>query len=109
MASNFRYRLTKQAEADLEEIVFYLSVELSNPQAATGFVDQLQRTIKEMQCFPESGAQVINEFLPRKGVRKKIVGSYVLYYLSDQEAQTLYVLRIVYGRRSMEEILRSLD
>ena len=109
MASEFCYQLTQKAEADLDEIASYLAVRLNNPQAAARFLDQLQSAIREACLFPESGAPVINEFLSQKNVRKKLAGNYVMYYFPDAGAETIYILRVIYGRRSLDEILREMD
>lgn len=109
MESEYGFKLTQKAEADLDDIVSYLAVDLANPQAASNFVDKLQGAINEACSFPESGAPVVNEFLPETKVRKKLVGNYVLYYLPEREEQIIYVLRIVYGRRNLDEILRQMD
>lgn len=108
MGSEWGYRLTKKAEADLDGIVRYISVELANPQAASDFVDKLQAAIEEARSFPESGPPVSNEYLPVEGVRKKLVGSYILFYLPDHREKMILVLRLVYGKRSMDEILRQI-
>ena len=109
MASKFGYRLTKRAESDLDGIVSYIAVELTNPQAASDFVDKLQDNIEEARNFPESGSLVYNEFLQVENVRKKLVGNYIMYYLSDEKEKIIYILRIVYGKRNMDEILKKLD
>ena len=109
MASEFFYKLTQRAEADLDEIASYLAVWLNNPQAAARFLDQLQSVIQEACLFPESGAPVVNEFVPQKNVRKKLAGNYVMYYFPDADAETIYILRVIYGRRSLDEILREMD
>lgn len=109
MASKFGYRLTNRAESDLDEIVRYIAVELANPQAASDFVDNLQAHIEEARPFPESGSLVQNEFLQVDNVRKKLVGNYIMYYLPEMEEKLIYVLRIVYGKRNMDEILKKLD
>ena len=83
MAFKFGYRLTKIAESDLEGIVSYITVDLANPQAAANFVDKLQNTIEETRAFPESGSLV--------------------------EENIIYILRIVYGKRDLDEILKKLD
>ena len=93
----------------MDEIVSYIAVQLGNPQAAGGFLDQLQDVINEARSFPESGALVINEFLPCKAIRRKIVGKYITYYLSNEKEQMIDVLRILYGRRNLDEILREID
>ena len=109
MASKFGYRLTKRAESDLDGIVSYIAVELANPQAASDFVDKLQDNIEEAIVFSESGFLVDNEFLQVENVRKKLVGNYIMYYLSDEKEKIIYILRIVYGKRNMDEILKKLD
>ena len=109
MESKYQYRLSQKAEADLEDIISYLAVELCNPQAASAFADKLENVIDETRFFPESGAPISNAFLSNTEVRKKLVGSYVLYYLPVSGESMIYVLRIVYGRRNMDEILRELD
>ena len=109
MASKYQYRLSQKAADDLDGIVSYIASELSNPQAAADFLSRLEKVIDEIRSFPESGAPVNNEFLSNTKLRKKTVGSYLLYYLSVPETETVYLVRIVYGKRNMEEILRQLD
>ena len=109
MASKYQYRLSQKAADDLDGIVSYIASELSNPQAAADFLSRLEKVIDEIRSFPESGAPVNNEFLSNTKLRKKTVGSYLLYYLSVPETETVYIVRIVYGKRNMDEILRQLD
>ena len=109
MVSKFGYRLTKRAESDLDGIVSYIAVFLANPQAASDFVDKLQDNIEEARAFPESGSLVHNEFLQLESVRKKMVGNYIMYYLPDMGEEIIYVLRIVYRKRNMDEILKKLE
>ena len=109
MVSEFGYQLTTKAEADLDGIVSYIAVQLENPQAATGFLNKLQDAIHEACSFPESGSPVVNEFLPYKDIRKKLVGNYIMYYFPDMNTKTIYVLRVVYGRRNLDEILREMN
>ncbi len=107
MASEYTYLLTQKAEADLDGIVSYLSLELANAKAASDFVGNLQDVIEETLLFPLSGSLVNNEFLPDTAVRKKVIGKYVMYYLTDLEQHIIYILRLIYGRRSVEEIFKT--
>lgn len=104
----YRFKLTARAQADLDEILGYLAVQLKNPQAAAHFLSQFQASVREVCAYPESGAPVDNEFLPIRAIRKTTVNQYVAYYLPDRAAQAVYVLRVVYGRRNLEEILREM-
>ena len=46
MESKWGYQLTQKADADLDDIVGYIAVELANPKAASDFVDKLQGAIE---------------------------------------------------------------
>ncbi len=109
MRSEYSYQLTQKAEADLDEIISYISMELSNPQAATAFLGKLQKAIDEVRLIPEGGSLVMNEFLSMENIRKKIVGNYIMYYQPDGNADMIYILRILYARRNLDEILREMD
>lgn len=109
MASKFKYRLTEKAQVDLDEIVRHIAVELSNPKAAAAFLAKVQKSIERVCLFPESEPLLQNEFLPNTAVRKCVLGNYVMYYLPVLEDETVLVVRIIYGRRSTEEISRCLQ
>lgn len=108
MAFKYGYVLTRNAVDDFDEIVRYIAHELGNPTAASRFIDKLKQTIDETCAFPESGPKVVNEFLSGHTVRSKVIGSYMMYYLADKNTKTVSILRIVYGRRDLNEILRKL-
>ena len=42
-------------------------------------------------------------------IRKKIIGNYVLYYKADKDKKLIWVLRVVYGARNMDAILKNLS
>ena len=109
MGSKWGYQLTQKADADLDGIVGYIAVELANSTTASDFMDKLQVAIEEARSFPESGSLVINELVPNTEVRKKQVDNYIMYYLPDSDEKMIFILRIVYGRRNMDEILRQIN
>ena len=77
MTSNYQYHFTKKAETDLDEILSYISIELSNPDAAASFLKDLQTVIDSICAIPKMGRIVENEFLPDREVRKSLVGNYM--------------------------------
>ena len=109
MTSNYQYHFTKKAEADLDEILSYISIELSNPEAAASFLKDLLAVLASICSVPKIGSIVENEFLPDKEIRKSLVGNYVLYYLPDAVEMTIYILRILYGRRNLDELVREIN
>jgi len=93
----------------LDEILSYISIELSNPDAAASFLKDLQTVLTSICSVPKIGRIVENEFLPDKEIRKSLVGNYVLYYLPDTEEKSIYILRILYGRRNLDELVREIN
>lgn len=109
MASEFKYEFTDSASRDLDEILSYVSYELKNPQAAKDLLDGIKAEINNICSFPFSGEEVKNEFVILQGVRRVTVGNYNLYYYPNESKRTVTVLRIIYGKRDLNYILRDLD
>ena len=109
MGSKFQFRLTEKANADLDDTISYIAVELANPKAASDFMDKLGAAIDEACLLPESGSPVVNDLLGGWEVRKKIIGNYIMYYWPDLTEKIIYVLRIVYEGRNIDDILRQMD
>ncbi len=109
MASKYGYMMTQKAKSDLDEIVLYIAVNLTNQTAASNFINKLLEIIEETREYPKSGAIVSNEFLHSVNVRKKSVGSYIMYYFLSAEEKIIYILRIIYSKRNVDEIIKDLD
>ena len=109
MASEYSFQFTDKASADLDEAIYYITFTLGNFSAAKNFYDKVEETIKELCLFPKRGPVVLNEYLGINGIRKKAVGNYLIYYLPDEETKMLTILRIVYGKRDSETVLREID
>lgn len=96
--------MTEKAESDLDEIVSYIKVSLANITAASNFINKFLESIEETK----SRSIVVNEFLQIENVRRRLVGSYIMYYLLSYEEKTIYILRIVQGKRNIDEIIKDL-
>ena len=108
MEYKYSYRFTRKAEQDLDEILRYISIELVNPFAAQKLGRKIFEKIDIVREFPETGVLIDNEFLADRTVRKILVDNYVLYYKTDYDERVIFVLRIVYGKRNLDEILKTI-
>ena len=108
MASEYAFRFTQKAVADLEELFRAVGQELANPAAAAGLGRKIFKCIDDLCAFPRAGKPVENDFLSDRAVRCLPIEHYLLFYKSDPASRTLFILRIVYGRRSLDEIFREL-
>lgn len=107
MVSN-HYEFTKKAEEDLDSILNYIAMELSNPSSAKLFFDQVFNDLDRLCSFPKSCPVVNNDFLKINNIRKLIINNFLLYYIFDESNLKIIVLRIVYGKRNNNEIFKNI-
>ena len=104
MGSEYGYRFARQAAADVTGIVDYLA----NPTAAASFKKSLMECLDTLRMFPQSGSLVQNGYVPQTGIREKLVGNYILFYQTDAETRTVYILRVVHGSRDLDRVVKNL-
>ena len=104
----YSYVLTETALNDLDETYEYIAVDLANPDAAGDFADELEETLTEICKTPRTGRPVTNPYLKRNDIRRFLVKNYIGYYLVDEDTGTIVVLRIVYGKRNQDKILKTI-
>ena len=109
MDCEYHFALTQRAKQDVRQNVGYIRNELGNEKAAGMLMNELDKCIERLCIFPESGKLVFDEYLPGIHVRRKIVGKYILFYQVLKEEKVIRILRIVYGRRDMEEELKHMN
>lgn len=109
MDCEYHFALTQRAKQDVRQNVGYIRNELGNEKAAGMLMNELDQCIERLCIFPESGKLVFDEYLPGIHVRRKIVGKYILFYQVLKEEKVIRILRIVYGRRDMDEVLKHVN
>ena len=109
MDCEYHFALTQRAKQDVRQNVGYIRNELGNEKAAGMLMNELDKCIERLCIFPESGKLVFDEYLPGIHVRRKIVGKYILFYQVLKEEKVIRILRIVYGRRDMDEVLKHVN
>ena len=109
MGCEYRYQMTTQAVRDLDNALRYTRDELGNETAAKNLMDDVDKCLERLCTFPSSGVAVSGIYRSDMVVRKKIVGNYVLFYGVDKTKKIIWMLRIVYGARNMDEIFKTLN
>lgn len=108
MAVNYSFQFTQKAEGDLNEILEYICDELVNPTAANSLAKKIFECIDYIRAFPDSGLIVENEFLTDKTLRRALVENYCIYYKVDDKNKLIYIIRLVYSKRDMNELFKKL-
>ena len=103
MASKYQLNIFPMAQADMEQIFEYIAVELCNPTAALGQINDFEHALDNVCLFPESCPYIRNEYVKDKTLRKLVVNNYIVFYrVKDEEIQ---VVRVLYGMRNYETFL----
>lgn len=102
---NYSVQFTNVAMNDLDEIYRYISEKLFAEYAATDLLIQIESSIMRLGVFPNSGSRVLDGYLRLKGYRRIIVGSYIIFYIADEQLREVIIMRILYGKRKYEDLL----
>ncbi len=94
------HRLAPQVAADLDDIWYYVAIESGSVEIADKFVDSITERFFLLAGHPDLGRTRDDDF--GIGLRSFPVGEYVIVYLV--EGEDVFVLRVVHGRRDMEEL-----
>lgn len=91
------------ARLDMEQIFDYVAVDLCNPTAALGLINDFEKAFANVCAFPESCPIINNEYVKDKSLRKLVVNHYIAFYrIRENEIQ---VIRVLYGMRNYEMLL----
>ena len=101
----YSYEFTQKAEEDLEVSLDYLT---KNQQAAKKFLDALHECLKNLLVSPESGEWARNPYLPAIGIRRKIIGHYIVYYAPYPKEHKLRIIRLGHGLQDKAHLFMDL-
>lgn len=104
---NYFIHVTDKADQDLGESFDYIDLPLKNPLAADVLVDTAEKKLAQLSTFPKRYPVVRDPFLANLGIRFVPVQSYLAFYQVDEAAQTVHILRFLYGKSSWESILKT--
>ena len=109
MSCKYDCFITWRAEQDLDDIMQYIAEILSNPSAARSLSARIFDNIEYLGDFPHMGTLVENGYILDKSVRRLMIDDYIIYYKTDDDTKRIYIVRVVYGRRDQDEVLRTVN
>ncbi len=105
----YKYKFTAKAKDDLDSIFAYIAIELSNISAARNLMKEVEKGINSICAFPEACPVVDNIYVRNLDVRKKLINNFIMYYLPDEKAKTNIIVRIVYNKRNIDDIIKNIN
>ena len=96
------HRVSRLAEAELDDIWYYLAQESGNPEIADRVVDSITDRFLLLSRYPHIGRRRDQDLRP--GLRSFLAGEYIIIYrVEDEDVLILHVLR---ASRDIEELFR---
>jgi addiction module RelE/StbE family toxin len=93
------------AANDMDNIFDYIAKTLSNLTAALGQIDDFESAFERIASHPNSCPKAQSEYIEAKGYRKLVVNNYIAFYLVDDDAKEVHVVRVLYGFMNFQDIL----
>lgn len=96
-----------QAQQDLKNIYEYINYSLLAPNTANSIYQEIIRNARSLEFMPERNPLYKEDPWYSQGVRFVPVKNYLLFYIVNNETDTVSIARILYGRmdisRQLEE------
>ena len=101
----YKLVVSREAHKDIDEIVHYIAVELSNPTAAASFLDNVEKCYQSIINNPLLYCLCNDSKLRNNSYRKIVIKNYLILYRADEKAKTVFIVRIIYGGRNYVELI----
>jgi toxin ParE1/3/4 len=96
------HRLTPEAEAELDDIWYYIAKESHSIDVADRVIDSLTDRFFLLATYPHVGRRRDEDLRP--GLRSFPVGEYVIIY--RVEGEDVLILHVIRGSRNIEALFR---
>lgn len=106
---NYSVQITSRAETDLREIYEYIAYELLSPPTAARQLQRLEAEILSLDQMPNRYPAYPDEPWHSRGLLVMSVDNYLVFYMPDAAAQTVTIIRVMYGRRDIASQLDTLE
>ena len=98
--------VTDQADADLRGIYEYTVFELLSPDNAARQLGRLEEHMVGPEEFPEKFRHYEKEAWHSRGLRGMPVDNYLVFYIPDNDAGIVTVIRVMYAGRDVDSQLK---
>lgn len=101
----YKIQETTTAVQDYNNIISYLTSELSNPSAALAFADAVDECYFYLTQTPEMYELCRRPTRRLMGIRRAVIKRYVMIYQIDEAAKCVRILRFFHGKQNYERYL----
>lgn len=102
----YRVIVTPQAQTQIIGILDYITFKLQNPIAANQVLRLSEEEIASLSQMPRRIPLTEAEPWHSRGVHKMVVGNYLIYFIVDDDKQSVSVLAVILARRDQNMALQ---
>ena len=95
----YSVNISTQADKDIRAIYEYIALTLMSPENANAQLSRLEDRINKLDNLPKRFPKYKNE------IRFMPVDNYLVFYTVDDVSKNVSVLRVMYGKRNIENTL----
>ena len=96
------HRIAPEAEAELDDIWYYIAKESGSIEIADRVIDSVTGRFFLLARFPQMGRRRDEDLRP--GLRSLVVGEYVIIY--RLEVEEVFILHVLRGSRDLKALFR---
>ena len=97
---------TDTAKTDLREITISLAELTKDRDLTIRFVQGLRKATEILKEFSESGSIPRDRVLKSNGFRFLTCKDYLIFYLYEKEANTVYIMAVFNGKRDYMRVMK---
>lgn len=101
----YRLVVSELAHGDLDDIVAYIAIELTNPIAAANFLDEVEKYHGHLRNNPFMYGRCHDAHLEKETYRKASIKNYVWVYKIDETNSEVIVYRFFYGAQDYLKLI----
>ena len=99
MQNKYSFSFTPLALQDLDDALAYISEQLSNPQAATELLDELEHTLASVCEFPYAFSDCSVYLIFDQNIRHAMVKNYVLVFeINEERDKSSFFVSAMHGQ-----------
>lgn len=104
MSDSYVVVYSPKALEDLKDIYAYIAYELQEQDIALAQINRIRKEVRSLDIFPSHYCVVDWEPWKSMGMHKVPVDNFIVFYRIEMNANTVIVVRILYGGRDIEKI-----
>lgn len=109
MDKTYVVKITSQAEAQMQEIIHYITYDLKAPDAALHLLDALEDSFTSLAHFPQRVALINEEPWHSNGIHRLPVKNFLVYFWIDEDNIKVQIIAVIYEKRDQLRRLSQID